>query len=73
VISWKVPPQQTLTSAIYLCLAGSQETTMHFGIQIMKLIQPPENPCTPTGRKSERTHYLACLSLLTETGHVWRR
>ena len=38
-MSWKVPPQQTLTSAIYLCLAGSQETTMHFGIQIMFLQQ----------------------------------
>ena len=32
-----------------------------------------ENPSTTTGGKSERKCYLACLSLLTETGHVWRR
>ena len=32
-----------------------------------------ENPSTTTGGKSERKCYLACLSLLTETSHVWRR
>ena len=30
-----------------------------------------ENPSTTTGGKSERTCYLACLSLLTETSHDW--
>ena len=32
-----------------------------------------KNPSTPTGRKSERTHYLAWFFLLTETSHVWGR
>ena len=29
-----------------------------------------KNPSAPTGRRSERTCYLACLSLLTNTNHV---
>ena len=32
-----------------------------------------KNPSTPTGRESERTHYLAWFSLLIETSHVWGR
>ena len=30
-----------------------------------------ENPSTPTGGRSERTCYLACLLLFLETSHAW--
>ena len=44
-----------------------------FHVKYRSLFSYWENPSTTTGGKSERTCYLACLSLLTETSHVWGR
>ena len=51
----------------------AEELVFHVKLENRSLFRSWEKSPTPTGRRSERTCYLAWSSLLTETSHVWGR